>query len=204
MVPRRGSAQTPRPANSSAVKKILTLLVFALLLTGCEDREIKTYTVAKEKETAPELPPPASIAAKPRWIVPATWKELPGSGMRAASFTVENSKVDVSVVTFPGTAGGLLSNLNRWRGQLNLPALTSESDIETISIKGQLVQIVELTSATEDKAILGAIYLRDDQSWFLKLTGDKASTAAQKTNFESIAKSFDFGGTATNKSTNDG
>lgn len=176
------------------------VFLFAVLLAGCEDREIKTYTIAKEP--AIQLPAPTSMGMKPRWKTPATWKELPPSGMRAASFTVENSKVDVSVVTFPGTAGGLLSNLNRWRGQMGLPALTSESDIATTSVNGQPTQIVELTSATEDKAMLGAIYLREDQSWFLKLTGDKASVAAQKADFESLANSFEF--QSNHKSTNDG
>ncbi|MEO7934472.1 MAG: hypothetical protein ABIT76_15090 [Chthoniobacterales bacterium] len=182
------------------MKKLALLL--AVCLAGCEDREIKTYSIAKEMESAPQLPAPASIGMKPNWKTPAGWKELPPSGMRAASFTVENSKVDVSVVTFPGTAGGLLSNLNRWRGQMGLPALSAESDVVTTSVNGQPVQIVELTSTTEDKAMLGAIYLRDDQSWFLKLTGDKASVAAQKASFEALANSFEF--QSNHKSTNDG
>lgn len=122
--------------------------------------------------------------------------------MRAATFTVEKSRADISVVTFPGTAGGLLSNLNRWRGQLGLPAIVSESEVETILVNGQPSQIVELTSTTEDKAIFGAIYLREDQSWFLKLTGTKAEAAALKDVFESFAKSFQFDNAPT--STNNG
>lgn len=180
------------------MKKLV--LAIAVFLVGCEDREIKTYSIAKE---TPQLPAPASSSLKPKWKAPAGWKELPASGMRAASFTVENSKVDVSVVTFPGTAGGLLSNLNRWRGQLGLSSVESESNVATISVHGQPTQIVELTSATEDKAILGAIYLRDDQSWFLKLSGDKASVTAQKANFESLANSFEFQSTH-KTSANDG
>ncbi len=182
------------------MKKLALLLT--VCLAGCEDREIKTYTIAKEVESAPQLPAPTSIGMKPHWKTPAGWKELPPSGMRAASFTVENSKVDVSIVIFPGTAGGLLSNLNRWRTQMGLPVISSESEIVTTSVNGQPVQIVELTSTTEDKAMLGAIYLRDDQSWFLKLTGDKASVVEQKASFETLANSFEF--PSNHKSTNDG
>ena len=186
------------------MKLTFTFFLLAALLTGCEDREIKTYTIAKEAKSAIELPSPAPLASKPHWTTPPTWTELPSSGMRAASFTVKNSKVDISIVTFPGTAGGLLSNLNRWRGQLKLSVLTSETDVETISVNGQPTQIVELISASEDKAILGAIYLREDQSWFLKLTGDKASAAAQKETFDAFAKSFEFTNASARKSTNDG
>lgn len=186
------------------MKPIFLSLLLVALLTGCEDREIKTYTIAKETKPALELPATTSPSSKPKWTTPAKWKELPPSGMRAASFSVENSKVDISIVTFPGTAGGLLSNLNRWREQLGLPALTSGADIATISVHGQPAQIVELKSDTEDKAILGAVFLRDDQSWFLKLTGDKASAASQKEAFETFAKSFEFGSSNANKSTNDG
>ncbi|HEX8372654.1 MAG TPA: hypothetical protein VF585_07735 [Chthoniobacterales bacterium] len=186
------------------MRNLTSVLLFGVLLTGCEDREIKTYSIAKETPSSSGLPPPASASAKPQWTVPTTWKEIPGTGMRAASFTVENSAVDISVVTFPGTAGGLLSNINRWREQLGLPALTSDAGVETISVHAQPAQIVELISATEDKAILGAIFLREDQSWFIKLTGDKASAAAEKANFEALAKSFDFGIPHTHESTNDG
>lgn len=200
MVSTRGSSQTSYNSIYSTVKKILLLTTVALV--ACDDREIKTYTIAKEPVVAGPTEP-TSIGMKPKWKLPATWKELPATGMRAATFAVENVKVDISVVTFPGTAGGLLSNLNRWREQMGLPAVTSESEVETITLHGQPTQIVELNSPTEDKAILGAMYLREDNSWFVKMTGDKAAVSSQRANFESLANSFEFGSNH-NHSANDG
>jgi hypothetical protein len=49
--------------------------------------------------------------------------------MRIESFKVDGpnaSSGDVSITAFPGEAGGLSSNLNRWRGQLQLPPLSNE------------------------------------------------------------------------------
>ncbi len=64
-------------------------------------------------------------AAKPEWEVPEGWGEQPGSGMRAATLFVpaEGKALDLSVIALPttGAPGELLSNVNRWRGQLDLP-----------------------------------------------------------------------------------
>lgn len=69
---------------------------------------------------------------KPAWKVPEGWTERPGSGMRAATLMVpgEKSPMELSVIVLPwrGSDDELLSNINRWRGQMELADAT-ESDL---------------------------------------------------------------------------
>ena len=87
---------------------------------------------------------------KPAWQTPKTWHELAGSGMRAATFQIGEgaSKLECSVIPLPSddpTANDyLLSNINRWRGQVGLGPITEDeliSDLRT-SDTGE-IQIVK-------------------------------------------------------------
>jgi hypothetical protein len=53
------------------------------------------------------------------WTVPAGWEGEIGSGMRHTTFRLPKN-LEVSVFFFQGGGGGLLDNVNRWRGQLGL------------------------------------------------------------------------------------
>jgi hypothetical protein len=70
-------------------------------------------------------------ATKPGWKVPAGWEEKPASGMRAATILIpeEGKPLDLSVIALPtsGAPSELLDNVNRWRGQLQLPPLDEAS-----------------------------------------------------------------------------
>jgi hypothetical protein len=77
---------------------------------------------------------------KPAWQTPKTWHELAGSGFRAATFQIgeEDSKLECSVTPLPTTDPTaneyLLSNINRWRGQVGLAPINEEeliSDLRT-------------------------------------------------------------------------
>lgn len=53
------------------------------------------------------------------WTAPSSWTTKPLSAMRKGSFTVHGSdgaEADLSIISFPGDAGGVAENLNRWRG----------------------------------------------------------------------------------------
>jgi len=59
--------------------------------------------------------------AKPAWEVPADWAGGAGGADVAGPVLKSggsDGKAEVTVSAFPGPAGGLLDNLNRWRGQL--------------------------------------------------------------------------------------
>lgn len=63
---------------------------------------------------------------KPKWQLPADWKEGPaGNAMRYATILVPNEpkQLELTVNSLPwgGTPQDMLANVNRWRGQLQLP-----------------------------------------------------------------------------------
>jgi hypothetical protein len=67
---------------------------------------------------------------RPTWELPAEWKEEQGGGMRAATIWIpaDGERLELSVIPLPwgGTPGDLLSNINRWRGQMKLPEASRE------------------------------------------------------------------------------
>ncbi len=73
-----------------------------------------------------------SSQGKPEWTLPQGWQEQPGSGIRFATLLIpaDDKPLEVSVTALPRTSGDdqgyLLSNVNRWRGQMKLPPITKE------------------------------------------------------------------------------
>jgi hypothetical protein len=65
-----------------------------------------------------------------RWELPAGWKEDPPSGMRAATLWVptDGKPIELTVTSlgWRSTRGELLGNVNRWRGQMQLPPISIE------------------------------------------------------------------------------
>ena len=66
------------------------------------------------------------------WTLPEGWTEKPGSGFRHATLISTEPTIEVSISKLPKAGGALLPNVNRWRGQLKLPALTEEQLKEQI------------------------------------------------------------------------
>src|SRR5262245_54174666 len=59
------------------------------------------------------------------WDLPTGWKQADPRPMTVANFVVPGRDgIDASIASFPGTTGGALGNVNRWRGQMALPAIS--------------------------------------------------------------------------------
>ena len=180
-------------------RSVLALPCLLLLLSACRDPEVRAYRVPKEK--LPEPPPaagkasphaPAAAGAALAWQAPTHWQEREASGFRRGSFTVpgsEGAEADLSIIAFPGQAGGLVENLNRWRGQLELPAATESelsSDMAHIDVKSGLhFDVVDFvgTANGAPTRIVGAVVEFGGQSWFFKLMGPDALVASEKRAF---------------------
>ena len=68
-----------------------------------------------------DVPPPPAPERGMHWTLPKGWTEERTGGMRYATLKAPvQGKADGSVVVLPGPAGGELSNVNRWRGQIGL------------------------------------------------------------------------------------
>ena len=127
-------------------------------------------------------------------------KQSKGSAMRAASFTVageDGATLDVSVIPLPGNSGTVQANVNRWRGQVGLPALKSDEDPalgnRMDGPSGEFfLSYMEGTRGGEESAIGAAIMERPDMTWFFKITGDPALLKANREKFEAFVRSATF------------
>ena len=152
---------------------------------------------ASASEAAP-APKPSTEPAEglPQWTVPAGWKPSGPRPMRLASFEVPDpaGAGDVSVSSLAGDGGGLLANVNRWRGQVGLPAVDEPTlrreAKEVRTADGDVGLLVDLPGG--DKRILGAIVPHGGQSWFFKLTASSALVERQRASFESFVRSVKF------------
>jgi hypothetical protein len=139
------------------------------------------------------LVPPSAPQGKVTWRVPRGWQEKPGSGFRYATFVIPGSgtlKGDLSVTVLEGDAGGLLSNVNRWRGQIGLADLTDNQlagASRSIRPAGRAMTFVNFVSegllidGKFKKRLMAAIYSAEGKSWFFKLIGeDRLVQSAEK------------------------
>ena len=223
---------TKRSANRSIWLLGLVTPVF-LLAVGCHRDDVKVYRIAKDQEqasqqqTAPALPtdspnpglPPGhpdistmpgapASGAPPQltWKTPSGWTEEAPSEMRVGSFKINGAggkQVDVSVIPLPGMAGTDAANVNRWRGQVGLPAMADDEvqkSAESIVAGGQPAQLYDIAGVNPDggkaERIIGVIQHRDDMEWFYKMTGDADLTEQQKPAFIEFLKSLNFAASA--------
>jgi hypothetical protein len=185
-------------------RRLAPAVLGLLLLAGCREPEVQAYRVPREK--LPE-PPVSSGARNPHatggdrsaagatgliWKAPTTWEEKPASGFRRGSFGIsggESGTADLSIIAFPGNAGGLSENLNRWRGQIGLPT-ASEAEVSGgivhLDGRGGLhFDVVDYLGSVEGAPtrILGAVTEFGGESWFFKLMGPDAIVASQRQSF---------------------
>jgi len=130
---------------------------------------------------------------KPNWQVPTGWREIPGGAFLVAKFSVggsQNLPTAVNVSMSPGEGGGLLMNVNRWRGQLGLgqvsdaeltPQLTT---VDTAGGKAMFIDMTGTDARSGQKArLIGAIVRQAEQTWFYKLMGDAQVVEREKDAF---------------------
>ena len=190
------------------MKRFLVLTLPAFIVS-CERADVREYEAPKEtfpqKAAVREQIEQAQNSAQTPAIslkAPPHWQRQPPAPMRKASFVVQEAdgaKVDISVTSFQGESGGLLANINRWRGQLGLDAVDAEqleSIIERRTLAGREFVIVDFANeqapADKKQRVIGAIVPASDETWFFKMTGDDALTAAQKPAFLEVLKSVEF------------
>ena len=147
---------------------------------------------------ASNLPAPPKPGPKGslKWNLPKGWTQLPGDGMRFATLKSPiPGKNDATVVVLPGPAGGELANVNRWRGQIALPALDEAGLAKartTLRTKAGALNVYDFTSDGQAKSrmVAGYISTPDGNTWFLKLTGDADPVGKAKPDFMRILESI--------------
>lgn len=136
--------------------------------------------------------------------LPAGWKQVPApSQFLLAKYDIEGSggaKAEVNVSALAGTGGGVIMNVNRWRGQLGLGPISEEDfskQAQTLDVAGSKATVVDLTgtdSKTGQKSrLIGVIAPQADQTWFYKLMGDGQIVEQQKDAFTKFVQTAKFG-----------
>src|SRR5688572_9695207 len=138
-------------------------------------------------------------AGKPNFKAPENWKTKAPGAMVASAYNVEDAagQAEVTISKFPGDVGGMVANIQRWKGQLGLPAGTAEEarkSAEMIEVAGQkesyLVDIQGKNARSGKEARMVAIGIPyQGETWFFKLMGDDAVVAKEKDKFIHFVKS---------------
>lgn len=140
-------------------------------------------TPAATASAEPATPAPAAESGA--WKMPAGWTEVSPGPMQQAKFSA-GGKAEVTISIFPGQAGGLLMNVNRWRGQIGLGAI---DDAALSSLSQQVdspsgkITVVDLKSDDGSKRLIAAIAQRGSESWYFKLMGDAATVEKERAAF---------------------
>lgn len=141
-------------------------------------------------------------ARLPRWQVPAGWEAQPPTSMVLARWIIAGeagARAEVTVSAFPGDVGGVLANVNRWRRQVSLPAI-SEAElpglIESHDAPAGPTTVVDLrgTDAKPGQAdrLIAAMTRQGGETWFYKLMGDTRVAETQKAAFLEFVKSAQY------------
>lgn len=149
------------------------------------------------------------------WTLPAGWEEAPNtSSMRLATIMIDPSpgddaggdepgsasqpRIEMSVTSLRGAAGGLLPNVNRWRQQLGLPMIAQigEQSIAVVNtadgIEGQLVSMAQPGESNDRTAMLVGIVQHAGDSYFFKMTGPAGAVLEQDDEMQAFLGSLRF------------
>jgi hypothetical protein len=157
--------------------------------------------------------------AKPRTVevegisfdVPEAWTSSPPtSAMRKAQIRVkpvegDSDPAELVLFVFPGGAGTVESNVERWRKQFTDDA-GDTPDVERKTVKGQNAEVtrVEVGGTYKDPfapggpkegyRLLGAIVQTDKAGYFFKMVGPEKTMAAAEPAFDKLLSSIKISG----------
>ncbi len=126
--------------------------------------------------------PPAEEAAL-TWKAPSDWRAGPRSAMRRGSYDLGGG-LGVAISAFPGDVGGILANVNRWRGQVGLPPVAEEAlgrETQVFDANGLGFTVVD--AAGGGQRIVAVLVPWRGETWFFKLTGPESAVGAAKPRF---------------------
>lgn len=143
-----------------------------------------------------DVPMPPAPGAPLKWTLPKGWTEQLIRGMRYATLKPPaTGTLDVSVVVLPGAAGGELSNVNRWRGQIGLPPIDEAAlgrARQVVKSKAGNLAVFDFTSEGQAKSrmVTGILVAPDSSTWFFKMVGDVEPVAQSKPDFTRLMESL--------------
>lgn len=151
---------------------------------------------------APSATPVPASEGKPKWDVPAGWKEIPGGQFLMAKFTLTGdggAQAAVNISRSVGDGGGLAANVNRWRGQLGQTPW-SEADLQKqtkeIPVASGTMTVIEMSGTDartgQPASLVGAMMMQSGQTWFYKLMGDAKVVESQRAAFTKFVQTVKY------------
>ena len=166
-------------------------LPLALSLGGCDDGAgARLYSQPWSESARPH----AGIA----WDKPQSWRRLPESGWRLASFAAADERApgglaDVSLTLFSARAADEAAHVNRWRRQLDLEPLAAEetaaSGLDDRNPLGAF-RWFELDGGPGRRAILVSITTVGDRAWIVRMTASSEAVPLLRHEFLSFSRSL--------------
>lgn len=177
------------------------------------DKERFRFAAMRMPETPTTIPadppgggssdePPGVAGAQLKWDTPEGWSEAPPASMRDVNLSFGPDGIgECYVARLPGAAGGLESNINRWRKQMGQPDLSDEAiaALPTIDIFGVPASLVSIdgsftgmgdNATVDDARMLGAVLMTPNGALFVKMTGPKDLVTANREAFEAFTASL--------------
>jgi hypothetical protein len=127
---------------------------------------------------------------------PAHWKKQPPSAFLLGKYQIvgeDGATVDVTFSTLRSAPGGLLSNINRWYGQLGQEPFADDAALKQNSrtvpsgfgdaVFVEVEGLIPNADPKKDGRLIGAIAESGPSAWFFKLRGNAALAAAERENF---------------------
>ena len=158
----------------------------------------------QRRSAAQQMPQPSPGGAgggrpTPEWTVPESWTATtPSSSMLLAAFEVKNptaGPANVTVSSLGGGGGGLVANINRWRGQIGLSSIGPD-DLSSITSKLDLngLEATLVDMASDEQRIVAAIVPVGSQTWFYKMMGSPQTIENEIQAFTQFVQSVKYSG----------
>lgn len=115
--------------------------------------------------------------------------------MRLATYEMQgpSGPIEVAISRFPGDVGGMLANVNRWRGQVGLPPTTEAEFAEMIEpfnndrFSGSLLHI----EGVEQHIVVASIFESEaNQTWTVRVSAVPTVASAIKGEVFAFARTF--------------
>lgn len=199
-------------ARWPAMRPSLWLLASGFLLPACAREEVSHARVPKSAAAPHQPMPPMMQAGKDElpappkpgvgqalsWTLPHGWTDSKAaSGMRYATLKPPTGQPEVTIVVLPGSAGGELPNVNRWRGQIGLSPLDDAGLAQArkeLKTAAGAINLYDLAGegAEAGRMLAAILTTADGNTWFIKLQGTTTTVAPLVTDFQAILQSLRF------------
>jgi hypothetical protein len=174
--------------------RVSLLSLLLLPLTGCDREEsVRTYSEPKSTEVAQPItgatgagaPAGPARAGGFEWKLPEGWtlESQPRPMREATAYTPgdADSRAEVVVSRLGAQFGDLAGNINRWRGQVELPPLEGAPAGETLKLPAGEGTLYTLEGP--QRAQLVAHLPAPGANWFFKLIGPREQVQKHRTEF---------------------